>query len=122
MVTRSPRSACVNSSASAAGARRTGARPSLTSNTSPSTKPAALTLRSRYFAPTADRAGARRGSATAFAQKLVDRAGGLALGAFGPAGLCGGLPAVDVDMQPALRGFDKALQEQRAGDRAGKCA
>src|ERR1700754_817869 len=120
MVTRSPRNACVISSASDAGARRTGASASVTSNTSPSTKRAALTLPSRYLAATSGLAGVRRGSSIAFAQQLVERACGLALAAFGAAGLCGRRPAVDVDVQPAFCGFDEALQEQRANDRAGK--
>src|SRR5215470_2608618 len=122
MVTRSPSNACVISSASEAGARRTGARPSLTSNTSPSTKRAALTLPSRYLAATAGLAGVRRGSSIALAQQLVDRARGLALAAFGPAGPCRRRPAVHVDMQPAPGSFHEALQEQRADDRAGKGA
>src|SRR5689334_15806523 len=122
MVTRSPFSAWVSCSASDAGARRTGAMPGLTSNTSPSTKRAALTLPSRYFAATSGLAGVRRGSSIALAQQFVDRACGLALAAFGPAGLCRRRPTIDVDMQPAFRSFDKALQEQRAGDRAGEGA
>src|SRR5690349_2175435 len=122
MVTRSPRSACVICSASEAGARRSGAIASITSNVSPSTKRAALTLPSRYFAATSGRAGVRRGSSIAFAQELVDGARGLALAALGPAGPCRRCPAVDIGMQPALRGLHEALQEQCAGDRAGKGA
>src|SRR5437899_11746360 len=122
MVTRSPRSACVINSASSAGPRRSGAIASVTSNVSPATKRAALTLPSRYLAASSGRAGVRRGSSIAFAQKLVDRTRGLALAAFGAAGLCRWRPAIDVDMQPALCGFDKALQEQCAGYRAGKGA
>src|ERR671938_347414 len=122
MVTRSPFSACVSCSASGAGARRTGASASVTSKVSPSTKRAALTLPSRYFAATSGRTGVRRGSSIAFAQQFVDRARGLAFAAFGLAGLCRRRPAEDIDMQPALGGSDKPLQEQRAGDRAGKGA
>src|SRR6476660_3379061 len=122
MVTRSPFSACVINSASGAGPRRNGAMASVTSNTSPSTKRAALTLPSRYLAATSGRAGVRRGSSIAFAQQLIDGARRLALAALGAAGLCRWCPAVDIDMQPALCGLDKALQEQRADDRAGKCA
>src|ERR1043166_2965774 len=120
MVTRSPFSACVISSASGAGPRRSGATASRTSNVSPSTKRAALTLPSRYFAATSGLAGVTRGSSIAFAQQSVDRARSLALAAFGAAGLCRRRPAVDVDMQPDLGGLDEALQEQRAGDQAGK--
>src|SRR5215470_6860319 len=122
MVTRSPRSACVSCSASDAGSRRSGAIASVTSNASPSTKRAALTLPSRYLAATSGLAGVRRGSSIAFAQQFVDRACSLALAAFGTAGFCRRRPAVDVDVQPAFGGFDKALQEQRAGDRAGEGA
>src|SRR3954470_15506426 len=122
MVTRSPRNACVICSASEAGARRTGAIALVTSNTSPSTKRAAVTLPSRYFAATSGLAGVRRGSAIALAQELVDGARGLAFAAFGAAGLGRRRPAIDVDMQPACCGFDKALQKQRANDRAGKGA
>src|SRR5262245_55887390 len=122
MVTRSPFSACVTCSASDAGVRRTGTMPSATSNVSPSTKRAALTLPSRYFAATSGLAGVRRGSSIAFAQQLIDRPRGLALAAFGAAWLCRRRPAKNIDMQPAPGGFDKALQEQRAGDRPGKGA
>src|SRR5215510_12759212 len=122
MVTRSPFSACVISSASGAGARRIGAIASMTSNISPSTKRAALTLPSRYLAATSGRAGVRRGLSIAFAQQLVDGARGLALAALGAAGPCRRRPAVDIDMQPAFRGLHEALQEQRAGDGAGKAA
>ena len=57
------------------------------SNASPSTKRAASTLPSRYFAARSPRAGVRRGSSIAFAQQFVDRARGLAFAAFGPPGL-----------------------------------
>src|SRR5215470_10762077 len=122
MVTRSPLSAWVISSASRAGARRSGASASVTSYASPSTKRAALTLPSRYLAATSGRAGVRRGSSIAFAQQLVDGARGLALAALGTGGPCGRRPAVDVDMQPAFCSLHEALQEQRAGDRAGERA
>src|SRR3954470_14079479 len=122
MVTRSPFSACVDNMASAAGRSRKGATASMTQNSSPVTKRAAFTLPSRYFAARSGRAGVSRGSSIAFAQQLVDRARGLAFAAFGPRRLSGGGPAVDVDMQPALGGFDETLQEQRAGDRAGEPA
>src|SRR3954462_2241429 len=119
---RSPFSACVANSASAKGPSRNGAMASRTQNSSPSTKRAALTLPSRYLAATSGRAGVRRGSSIAFAQELVDGARCLAFAAFGPAGFGGWRPAIDVDMQPALRGLDETLQEQRACDRAGKGA
>src|SRR3954463_12417763 len=122
MVTCSPFSACVSSTASADGASRNGAMASVTSNSSPVTKRAAFTLPSRYFAATSGRAGVRRGSSIAFAQQLVDRARGLAFAAFGARGFCGRRPAVDIDMQPALCIGDEGLQGQRAGDRAGKAA
>src|SRR6266851_3082634 len=108
--------------ASPAGASRNGASASVTSNSSPVTKRAALTLPSRYFAARSPRAGVRRGSSIAFAQEFVDRARGLAFSAFGSRGLCRRGPAIDIDMQPALGLLDEALQEQRAGDRAGKGA
>src|SRR5438445_10191639 len=111
---RSPFSACVASSASANGPERSGAIASTTSSASPSTKRAALILPSRYLAATSGRAGVRRGSSIALAQQSVDRAGGLALAAFGAAGLCRRRPAVEIDVQPALSSLDKALQEQRA--------
>src|SRR6478735_11102738 len=98
--------------ASIAGAPRSGAIASATQNSSPETKRAALTLPSRYLAATSGRAGVRRGSSIAFAQELVDGARRLAFAALGPAGLCRWRPAIDVDMQPACRGLDKALQEQ----------
>src|SRR5215207_4162406 len=108
--------------ASAEGASRSGAMASTTSNSSPSTKRAAFTLPSRYFAARSPRAGVRRGSSIAFAQQFVDCACGLAFTALGARRFCRRRPAVDVDMQPAFGALDKALQEQRAGDRAGKAA
>src|ERR1700733_5461512 len=92
------------------------------SNSSPATKRAALTLPSRYFAARSGRAGVRRGSSIALAQQFVDRTRGLALAAFRTPRLCRRGPAVDIDMQPALRGLDETLQEQRAGDRASECS
>src|SRR3954454_7983790 len=106
--------------ASALGPSRSGAMASRTQNSSPSTKRAAFTLPSRYLAARSGRAGVRRGSSIAFAQQLVDRARGLAFAAFGARGFCGRRPAIDIDMQPALRIADEALQEQCAGNRAGK--
>src|SRR2546422_10946469 len=122
MVTRSPFSACVKSVALEDGASRRGASASMTSNSSPLTKRAAAILPSRYFAARSGRAGIRRGSSIAFAQQFVDRARGLAFAAFRARRFCRWRPAVDVDMQPAFRVFDEALQEQRAGDGAGKRA
>src|SRR6478752_8484584 len=122
MVARSPFSAWVKSAASEAGPSRSGAMASTISNSSPATKRAAFTLPSRYFAARSGRAGVRRGSSIAFAQQLVDRACGLTFAALGPRRPGLRRPAVDVDMQPALGGLDKALQEQRAGDRAGEPA
>src|SRR6266566_10062562 len=97
--------------ASLAAAWRNGASASVTQNASPSTKRAALTLPSRYFAAISPRAGVRRGSSIAFAQQFVDRARGLAFAAFGSRGLCRRRPAIDVDMQPGLRLLNEALQE-----------
>src|SRR6266850_5833306 len=122
MVTRSPFSACVDRWASAAGPSRSGAMASRTQNASPSTKRAAFTLPSRYLAARSGRAGVRRGSSIAFAQQFVDRARGLAFAAFRARRFCRRRPAVDVDVQPAFRVFDETLQEQRAGDGAGKGA
>src|SRR6185437_292613 len=122
MVACSPFSACVITSASDDGAMRTGARGSIISKVSPVTKRAALTLPSRYFAARSGRAGVSRGSSIAFAQALVDRARGLAFAALGPRRFRGWRPAIDIDVQPAFGGLDKALQEQRADDRAGKAA
>src|SRR6266403_1647345 len=122
MVTRSPFSACVKSVASEEGASRSGASASAISNSSPSTKRAAATLPSRYLAARSGRAGVRRGSSIAFPEQFVDRARGLAFAAFRPRRLCRRGPAVDIEMQPAFRVLDKALQEQRAGDGAGKRA
>src|SRR5262249_12039477 len=82
----------------------------------------ALTLPSRYLAARSGRAGVRRGSSIAFAQEFVDRPRRLAFAAFGPSRLRRRRPAIDVDMQPAFGSFDEALQEQGAGDRAGKAA
>src|SRR6266446_2847949 len=120
MVTRSPFSACVKSVASEDGASRSGAMASTTSNFSPLTKRAAAILPSRYFAARSPRAGVRRGSSITFAQQFVDRARGLAFAALGTRRFCRRRPAVDINMQPAFGGFDKSLQEQRAGDRTGK--
>src|SRR5712675_3494879 len=106
--------------ASEKGASRSGASASTISNSSPLTKRAALTLPSRYFAARSGRTGVRRGSSIALAQQFVDRARGLAFAAFGAPWLCRRGPAVDIDMQPALRGLDETLQEQRAGNRAGE--
>src|SRR6476620_9505023 len=122
MVTRSTFSACVTSNVSAVGPSRTGATASVTQNSSPSTKRAAFTLPSRYFAATSGRAGVRRGSCIAFAQQFVDRARSLAFAAFGARWFGGRRPAVDIDMKPAPGIGDEALQKQRAGDRAGKAA
>src|SRR5829696_7881863 len=108
--------------ASADGASRSGAMASRTQNSSPVTKRAAFTLPSRYLAARSGRAGVRRGSCIAFAQQLIDRAGGLAFAAFGTPGFCRRRPAVDIDMQPAFRIRHEALQEQCAGNRAGKAA
>src|SRR5712675_1370677 len=108
--------------ASEDGPSRSGASASAISNSSPMTKRVALTLPSRYFAARSGRAGVNRGSSIAFAQQLVDRAGGLAFAALGPRRLGLRRPAVDIDMQPAFGGLNKALQEQRAGDRAGEPA
>src|SRR5258707_1834213 len=120
MVTRSPFRACVKSVASEEGASRKGASASTISNSSPSTKRAALTLPSRYPAAMSPLAGVRRGSSIAFAQQFVDRARGLAFAAFGTRRLGGRRPAVDIDMQPAFGVGDEALQGQRADDRAGQ--
>src|SRR5882757_1066812 len=122
MVTRSPFSACVNNMASEEGASRIGASASTISNSSPSTKRAAATLPSRYFAARSGRAGVRRGSSIAFPEQFVDRAGGLAFAAFRPRRLRRRRPAVDIEMQPAFRVLDEALQEQRAGDGASEGA
>src|ERR1700745_3514692 len=91
---------------------------SITSSISPATNRASETLPSRCFAARSGRAGVRRGSCIAFAEQLVDRARGLAFAALGARGLCRRGPGVDVEMQPAFCVLDKALQEQRAGDRA----
>src|SRR5690349_21176492 len=89
---------------------------------SPSTKRAASTWPSRNLAAMSPRAGVRRGSAIAFAQKFVERAGALAFAAFGTARLRRRRPGEDVEMQPAPGVLDEALQEQRAGDRTGEAA
>src|SRR3978361_2235144 len=92
------------------------------SSSSPSTKRAASTLPSRYFAARSGRAGVRRGSSIAFAQKFVDSARGLAFSALLSRRLGRRRPAVDIDMQPAPGVLDEPLQEQRAGDGAGEPA
>src|SRR5260370_24687349 len=122
MVTRSPFSACVKSVASEDGPPRSGAMASDISNSSPVTKRAASILPSRYFAARSGRAGVRRGSSIALAHQFVDRARGLAFAPLGPRRLRRRRPAVDIDMQPAFRILDEALQEQRAGDGAGERA
>src|SRR6266436_7429169 len=122
MVTRSPFSACVKSVASEEGASRSAASASTISNSSPTAKRPALTLPSRYFAARSGRAGVRRGSSIAFPEQFVDRACGLAFAALGPRRLRRRRPAVDIEMQPAFRVLDETLQEQRAGDGAGKRA
>src|ERR1700692_4118438 len=108
--------------ASEDGPSRNGAMASDISNSSPATKRVALTLPSRYFAARSGRAGVRRGSSIAFAQQLVDRTRGLAFAALGPRRFCRRRPAVDIDMQPVGGVLDEALQEQRAGNRAGEDA
>src|SRR5437660_4257797 len=115
-------SACVSSGASPVGLSRSGAMASMTSTISPETKRSASTLPSRCFAARSPRAGVRRGSSIAFAQQSVDRAPGLAFAAFGARRLGRRGPAIDIDVQPALRIGDEALQEQGAGNRAGKAA
>src|ERR1700677_2254157 len=122
MVTCSFLSACVNSDAPENGSPRNGTMASDISNVSPSTKRAALTLPSRYFAARSGRAGVSRGSSIAFAQQFIDRARGLAFAAFRPRRLGRWRPAVDIVVQPVFCLRDEALQEQRAGDRAGKPA
>src|SRR5882757_5949893 len=122
MVTRSPFSAWVKSMASADGPLRSGAMASDISNSLPATKRAASILPSRYFAARSGRAGVRRGSSIAFPEQFVDRAGGLAFAPLGPRRLRRRRPAVDIDMQPAFRVLDEALQEQRAGDGASEGA
>jgi len=66
----------------------------------------------------APRAGVSRGSSIALAQELVDRTRGLAFAAFGTTRFRRRRPGVDVEMQPAPGVLDKALQKQRADDRA----
>src|SRR5215831_13109081 len=122
MVTRSPLSAWLISMASAAGASRNGAIASPISNASPSTKRAAATLPSRYFAAMSPRAGVKRGSCIAIPEQSEDGARDLAFAAFGAAWPRLRCPGEDVKMQPALGVLDKALQEQRAGDRTRKAA
>src|SRR3954454_12892353 len=118
----SPFKAWVSSGASAAGGSRSGVMGSATTNSSPVTKRAALTLPSRYLAARSGRAGVRRGSSIAFAQQFVDRARRLAFAAFGARRFCRWRPAIDIDMQPAFGVGDETLQEQRADHRAGKAA
>src|SRR5580698_378920 len=114
MVTRSPLRACVRSSASEDGARRSGASASEISNSSPVTKRAAFTLPSRYFAARSALAGVRRGSSSiAVAQQTIDRARRLAFAALGAAGFGGRRPSIDIDMQPAVGRFDETLKKQR---------
>src|SRR5512144_296604 len=108
--------------ASEAGRSCSGAIGSTTSKISPATKRAAFTLPSRYFAAISGRAGVRRGSSIAFAEQFEERARGLAFATLGPRGFGRRRPRIDVEMQPASGAFDEALQEQRAGDRAGKAA
>src|SRR5882672_9919927 len=108
--------------ASQDGAPRNGAMESDISNSSPVTKRLASIMPSRYFAARSGRAGVSRGSSIAFAQQFVDRARGLAFAALGARRFGLRRPAVDIDMQPAFRGLDKTLQEQRAGNGAGKRA
>src|SRR5215472_2947587 len=122
MVTRSPLSAWVISTASAAGAWRNGAIASPISNVSPSTRSAAATWPCRYFAAMSPRAGVSRGSCIAFPEQSEDGARGLAFAAFGVARPRLRRPGEDIEMQPALGVFDKALQEQRTGDRTRKAA
>src|SRR5260370_29783939 len=122
MVARSPVRGCVIRMESEDGPSRSGASASTISNSSPMTKRAASILPSRYFAARSGRAGVRRGSSIAFAQQFVDRARGLAFAALRAPRLRRWRPAVDIDMQPAFRVLDKALQEQRAGEGAGEGA
>src|SRR5450759_5798293 len=112
MVTRSPFSACVRSMASEDGRSRSGAMASDISNTSPVANRAALIRPSRYFAARSGRAGVSRGSSIAFPEQFIDRAGGLAFAALRSRRLRRRRPAVDIDMQPALRTLDEALQEK----------
>src|ERR1700683_634281 len=104
------------------GSPRSGAMLSTISKGPPATKRAASILPLRYSAARSGRAGVRRGSSIAFAQQFVDRTRGLAFAAFGARRFCRRRPAVDVDMQPAPGVLDEALQEQCAGDGAGKSA
>src|SRR5215210_4244865 len=122
MVTRSPFSACVSSTASEDRRSRIGAIASEISNSWPSTKRAALTLPLRCFAARSGRAGVRRGSSITFSEQSKKGARRLAFATLGTRRLGCGRPAVDVDMQPAFRVGDKALQEKRAGDRTGEGA
>src|SRR5436190_11922829 len=108
--------------ASGVGCSRSGAIGSTTSKISPATKRAALTVPSRYLAAISGRAGVRRGSSIAFAEQFEERARGLAFAALGARRFRRRGPGIDVEMQPALGAFDEALQEQCAGDRAGKAA
>ena len=50
-------------------------------------------------------------SAVPLAQQLIERAGSLALAALGPCGLRRRRPGVDVEVQPAFRGADEALED-----------
>src|ERR1700743_2118483 len=120
MVAPSPFNACVANSASGDGALRNGAMASDISNSSPVTKRADSTLPSRYFGASAGGAGVMRGSRIAIAQQFVDGAGGLAFAALRACRLRGWRPAINIDMQPAFRSLDEALQGQRTHDRAGE--
>src|ERR1700719_2156308 len=121
MVARSPLRACVESSASEDGARRSGASASEISNSSPVTKRFASTLPSRYFAARSPLIGVRRGSSSiAVAQEPVDRTRGLAFAALGARRFGRRRPPIDIDMQPAPGRFDEALKKQGAGDRTGE--
>src|ERR1700743_3250201 len=116
----SPNSNSLSCAASSDGCTRRLARPTPTENASPSTKRGASTLPLRCAAARSGRAGVTRLSAIAFLQQRIQRARGIGFAAYGTAGLRPIDPGGNVQMHPALRLFDKAIEKQRRGDRSGK--
>src|ERR1700761_9221491 len=121
----SPQRSSVSCEQCNSGRARMGEWPRTDISLSPSTKRAASTWPLRWAAARSGRAGvtrlslSMRRSITLFQQgvertRRIGFAAGLAARP-GPVG-----PGGDVEMQPALGLFDKAVEEQRGGDGAGK--
>src|SRR5438067_1913332 len=119
----SPNSNSLSCAASSAGRTRKEARPTQTENFSPSAKRGASTAPLRWEAAKSDRAGVSLASricrAITFFQQGIQGPRTVGLAADRPAGPGAIDPGGDIQVRPAFRLADKAVEKQRGGDRAG---